>query len=94
MSAPSSSSSGGGGATVFYYFFPPFAGSGALVGPLSAASLDPPTEPKNWVTSLPLRLLATVFKRLAETVTLAALRTLLNDYWFTSAPDPLNTKEA
>jgi hypothetical protein len=38
--------------------------------------------------------LATALSNAADTVTPEALRTALNDYWLTWAPDPCKTKEA
>ena len=96
ISIPSSSSAGGAG---FYYFLAGALVSAALVW-AGFGALEPddagadPTDPKNSVTFLPLRALATALSNPAETVTPEAWRTAVNEAALTSAPDPDKTKAA
>ena len=56
-----------------------------MTGALGAdGALDPPpTDPKNSLTCLPLRALATAASNPAETVSPAAWTTAVNDAWLT-----------
>ncbi len=62
----------------------------------AAGALPDPddTDPKNELTLLPFKALATALTNPFETLAPDAARTAFNVVWFTSAPDPDRTKAA
>ena len=90
MSISSSSAAGAGSGFLGAYL----ALAAGLSAAGSAAGAPPETAPKNSLTSLPLRALATALTRLTLAETPAALRTALRESAVTSDPAPESTKEA